>query len=64
MALNIKKGDVYDLNILDNRLRNDPDAVGALYMDNGYLFYSANPVEVGVENDSVERACHPPGDPD
>lgn len=54
MALNIKKGDVYDLNILDNRLRNDPDAVGALYMDNGYLFYSANPVEVGVENDSVD----------
>ncbi|MFO7617919.1 MAG: outer membrane protein assembly factor BamA [Bacteroidales bacterium] len=54
MALNIKKGDVYDLEVLTNRLRNDPDAVGALYMDYGYLFYSANPVEVGVESDSVD----------
>jgi outer membrane protein insertion porin family len=38
MALNIKKGDVYDLNILDNRLRNVPEAVGPCIWKMGTSF--------------------------
>jgi outer membrane protein insertion porin family len=52
--LRIKKGTVYDQAVLENRLRNDPDAVGNYYMDNGYLFYDALQQEVNVENDSID----------
>ncbi len=52
--LKIKKGDVYDQAVLINRLSNDPDAVGNLYMDFGYLFYSAEPTEANIEDDSVD----------
>ena len=52
--LRIKKGDVYNQNILMDRLSYDPDAVGNLYLDYGYLFYSADPVEVKVEGDSID----------
>ncbi len=53
-ALKIKKGAVYDQAVLDNRLRNDPDAVGNWYMDNGYLFYDADAQEVNVDHDSID----------
>ncbi len=53
-ALKIKKGAVYDQAVLDNRLRNDPDAVGNYYMDNGYLFYEAQAQEVNVDKDSID----------
>lgn len=53
-ALKIKKGAVYDQAVLENRLRNDPDAVGNYYMDNGYLFYEAQQQEVNVEGDSID----------
>jgi len=52
--LNIKKGDVYDKDKLQNRLTFDEDAVGNLYMDNGYLFFNVSPIEVRIENDSVD----------
>jgi outer membrane protein insertion porin family len=52
--LRIKKGEVYDQGVLENRLRNDPDAVGNAYMDFGYLFYDAEAQEVNVENDSID----------
>ncbi|MFH0761856.1 MAG: outer membrane protein assembly factor BamA [Bacteroidota bacterium] len=52
--LKIKKGDVYDQAVLMNRLSNDADAVGNLYMDFGYLFYSAEPIEANIEDDSVD----------
>jgi outer membrane protein insertion porin family len=53
-ALKIKKGDIYDQAVLENRLRNDPDAVGNFYMNYGYLFYDAEQQEVNVENDSID----------
>lgn len=53
-VLKIEKGDVYDQNVLLNRLQWDPDAVGNLYLDYGYLFYHAEPVEVNVEEDSID----------
>lgn len=52
--LKIEKGDVFNQTLLDNRLSYDPDAVNNWYLDNGYLFYSAQPVEVNVEGDSID----------
>ena len=52
--LQIKKGDVYNPEKLNNRLTVDEDAVGNLYMDNGYLFFNIRPVEKRIENDSVD----------
>ncbi|MBX7107280.1 MAG: outer membrane protein assembly factor [Chitinophagales bacterium] len=55
-ALHIKKGDVYDEEFLQKRLNGDPNGtdVGSLYMDDGYLFFSVTPVEVSIENDSID----------
>ncbi len=53
-VLGIEKGDVFDQATLDKRLSGDEDAVSALYLDKGYLFYYAIPVETKVENDSID----------
>jgi outer membrane protein insertion porin family len=53
-VLNIQSGDIYDPTRLQNRLRNDEDAVSSIYLDDGYLFFSVNEVEVGVDNDSID----------
>jgi outer membrane protein insertion porin family len=53
-ALKIKKGDVYDQAFLDKRLSSDEDAVGNLYMDDGYLFFTVTPVEMQIVNDSID----------
>ncbi len=54
--LSIEKGDVYDAAYLQERLFLDPQGgdVSSLYLDNGYLFFDLNPVEVLVENDSID----------
>ena len=52
--LGIKEGQLYDKTHLDERLNVDEDAVSTLYMDNGYLFFNVSPVEVKVENDSID----------
>lgn len=54
--LNIQKGDIYDAAFLQERLFLDPNGadVSSLYLDNGYLFFDVNPVEVLVENDSID----------
>ncbi|MDH6311505.1 outer membrane protein insertion porin family [Parabacteroides sp. PFB2-10] len=51
--LDMKAGDVYNQKKLDERLQSEDDAVANLYMNNGYLFFGADPVEVEVENDSI-----------
>ncbi len=53
-GLGISKGDVFDQSVLDKRLFGDEDALSSLYLDRGYLFFSATPVEVQVENDSID----------
>ena len=53
-TLGVKKGDVYNLKIINDRLQNDDDAVSKLYTDQGYLFFNVQPVEVNVENDSID----------
>jgi outer membrane protein insertion porin family len=54
--LRIKSGDVYDQSQLDQRLNMNQGGmdISTLYMDDGYLFFSVQPVEVLVENDSID----------
>jgi outer membrane protein insertion porin family len=54
--LKIKRGDIYDQSLLDTRLRMNQTGldISTLYMDDGYLFFQINPVEVLVENDSID----------
>ena len=54
LYLQMKKGDVYNQKLLDQRLNTDDDAVGNLYYNNGYLFYRLDPVEVNIVGDSVD----------
>jgi outer membrane protein insertion porin family len=53
-VLGIKKGDIFDQKLLDKRLTEDDDAVSNAYLNTGYLFFNLNPVEVNVENDSID----------
>lgn len=53
--LNIKKGDVYNYKLLMKKLKTDEnEAVSKLYQDRGYLFSDIEPVEVMIENDSID----------
>jgi outer membrane protein insertion porin family len=56
--LKIQKGDIYDIVTLEKRLHgggkeSDYD-ISKLYRDNGFLFFSVTPVEVNIQNDSVD----------
>lgn len=56
--LQIKKGDVYDVVTMQKRLfgggkQNELD-ISKLYMDDGYLFFNVQPVELNIEGDSVD----------
>lgn len=53
-VLGIKKGDVYNLKELNDRLQVDDDAVGKLYSDQGYLFFNVEPVETQIVGDSID----------
>ena len=54
--LGIKPGDVYNKELLDKNLTYSETSldISSLYMDDGYLFFHADPVEVSVENDSID----------
>ncbi|MDL2251884.1 BamA/TamA family outer membrane protein [Odoribacter sp. OttesenSCG-928-J03] len=53
-VLNIKKGDVYNKKYFTERLTGDENsAVDKLYVNNGYLFYRAMPVETIAGKDSI-----------
>ena len=54
--LRIHPGDVYDSVLMQQRLNGHPDGqdVASLYKDNGYLFFYADPVEVGLTDNSVD----------
>lgn len=52
-VLGMKAGEVYNQKKLTERLTTDEDAVSNVYFNNGYLFFSADPVEVDVTNDSI-----------
>lgn len=52
----IEKGDVYDLELINKRLNFNPTGtdITSLYMDNGYLGFTVQPVEVTIEDDSID----------
>ncbi len=54
--LGIKKGDIYNKENMDRRLNFNPTGldISSLYMDDGYLFFSVQPVEVAVVGDSID----------
>lgn len=55
-VLGIKKGDVYNKDMIDKKLQFNPKGldISGLYMDDGYLFFRINPVEVAVQGDSID----------
>ncbi len=53
-TLRMKKGDVYNQKLLNERLTEDEDAIGNYYYNQGYVFFNADPVEVNVDNDSID----------
>ena len=53
-VLGMKKGDVYNQKQMNKRLREDDDAAGNYYYNNGYVFSNIDPVEVNIDNDSID----------
>ncbi len=55
-VLNIKKGDIYNQKQLERNLQFNMDGydIYSMYLDDGYLFFNASPVETKIENDSID----------
>ena len=56
--LAIKKGDVYNQQLLETRIGRQlsPDGgedISSLYMDDGYLFFNVDPVEISIIHDTI-----------
>lgn len=61
--VDIKKGEIYNLETLNKRigkeLSQDGSAdISALYMDDGYLFFHAEATETAVYNDTIDHEIH------
>jgi outer membrane protein insertion porin family len=58
VLLGIKRGDTYNLELLNKRLGKQLSMEGgdisSLYMDDGYLFYRIDAVETAVYNDTID----------
>ena len=58
VVLGIKRGDVYNLELLNKRLGKQVSAEGgdvqSLYMDDGYLYFRIDPVETAVNKDTID----------
>lgn len=56
--LNIKKGDIYNLELLNKKLgkqlSQEGGDISGLYMDDGYLFFRIEPIETRVYNDTID----------
>lgn len=57
--LGIEKGDIYNIDILNARLgkqlsQDGGTDISSLYVDDGYLFFSVDPVETAVYNDTID----------
>ena len=55
-VLGINKGDLYDEKMMNERLQMSMSGmdISSLYMDDGYLFFNIDPVEIQVERDSID----------
>jgi outer membrane protein insertion porin family len=58
LIMGIHKGDVYNIDILNKKLgkQMSPEGgdISGLYMDDGYLFFRVDPVEVSVYSDTID----------
>jgi len=56
--LGIRKGDIYNLDVLNKKLgkSSSPDGadISGLYQDDGYLFFRTEPIETAVYNDTID----------
>ncbi|MFL2567755.1 MAG: outer membrane protein assembly factor [Flavobacteriales bacterium] len=54
--LGIDKGDVFNQSILDSRLFGSQEGtdISSLYLDDGYLFFNATPVEIATNNNTID----------
>jgi outer membrane protein insertion porin family len=59
VIMGIKKGDIYNLETLNSKLGKQlsPEGgdISGLYMDDGYLFFRADPIETAVYNDTIDH---------
>jgi outer membrane protein insertion porin family len=55
-VLGIEKGDIFNEEELQTRLSFSQDNadVSSLYMDDGYLFFNVDPIEVAIDGDSID----------
>ncbi len=58
LILGIHKGDTYNLDILNKKLgksiSQEGGGISDLYLNDGYLFFTINPVETSVYNDTID----------
>jgi outer membrane protein insertion porin family len=58
LILGIKKGDIYNAELLNERLGKELSPGGgdisSLYMDDGYLFFHLDPIETAVYGDTID----------
>ncbi len=54
--LDIQKGDIYNKEMIDKKTTFNPKGadISGLYMDDGYLFFRVDPVEVAIVGDSID----------
>ncbi|WP_018619005.1 outer membrane protein assembly factor BamA [Spirosoma luteum] len=54
-VLGVTKGDVYNPEDLEKRMNGNPGQdLSSQYMDLGYLYYNAQPIEKSIEGDSID----------
>ncbi len=53
LRLGIKRGDVFNQKILDKRLFDNEEGLNNVYLDKGYLFFNLEPVEVKINQDTI-----------
>jgi len=52
--LGIKKGDVFNQSTLDKQLFDNDVGLNNLYLDQGYLFFDLQPIEVNIQSDTID----------
>ncbi len=54
--LSIERGDIFDKSILDSRIYGNQNGtdISSLYLDDGYLFFNANPIETATKNNEID----------
>lgn len=55
-VLDVKSGDIYNKEQIEKKVNFNPKGldISGLYMDDGYLFFRIDPVEIRIEGDSID----------